>query len=174
MARKQYEGLLIQVPGHSVQIENENNIERLRRTGHSAMITGRPGTTNWFHYGIPVSLSRQRVFPGDTSFTMTNSVTRLSRVEIDWELGNGTLVSRVRVRDGNRIIMTRDGPFGPGGAYPETADLGKPGSPLVRQGIGISIRAQFPVSTSGSGWFRIRYVRVHLAEELSWYGSYPW
>lgn len=167
--------------GSEVQVQHPERIESIRRLGYETRITGRPGTSNWFHFAIPTVLPTWRVFPEETIPGVTwpsrafDSVVRLGHAEVRLAMGSDAVrVERFHVWDGRRRIWKHDsidlsGPSARAVACRVTSDLftavGE-AARRIRTAIGISIGVRF-LDSDGAKWIRFTHAGVEVFEEMS-------
>lgn len=122
------------IHGTSMQVEVPENVEFVRRLGFFTRITGRPGTTNWFHFAIPtpvIANDRRRI---------------LGPCMLRFQTGGpAALVRDVHVYDGEvRVVAHND--VNLSGSQPFTR-FGVAHAPKVLWGVGISIGVSFGTGT---------------------------
>jgi len=123
------------IHGTSIQVELPDQIEAIRRFGFFTRITGKPSTTNWFHFAIPtpviVNGDRKEVGPVILRFRT---------------LSNKAIVRDVHIYDGEARIVAHDGVNLSGDHFFER--FGVPHSPPVLWGLGISLGVTFGTGTA--------------------------
>jgi subtilisin family serine protease len=116
------------VHGTSVQEEFPDRLENVRRLGPYSLFDGKPGTSNWFHFAIP------------TPVIVDNRRLRLESVMLQFLASRDTWVTNVHIYDGYQKIEWFDGLAMTGYRWFERFDTL---NPLVRFGIGVSVRVRF-------------------------------
>jgi hypothetical protein len=121
--------------GHAMVVENPAALVSEWRAGFFIRTVGRPGTTNWFHFGIPTP-----VIVNDNRLTVDSALVRLKSA------GTGAKITNVHVFDGERKIASHDGLS----VAPTTWQMLRwavPGRPEVLWGVGVTVGVSF---TGGS------------------------
>ncbi|MEU8263687.1 DUF6623 family protein [Micromonospora sp. NPDC048999] len=121
--------------GHSLTVESPDRIRSEWRAGFFIRLIGKPGTTNWLHFGIPTP-----VIVNDNRLTIDSALVRL-RCE-----SNQAAVTNVHVYDGEGRIATHDGlSLAPSawGMY----RFGVQNRPKVLWGVGVTLGVRFNGTT---------------------------
>lgn len=84
------------VHGHSLAVEFPDRIKSEWRAGFFIRLIGKPGTTNWLHFGIPTP-----VIVNDNRLTMDSALVRFMS-------GRGAAITNVHVFDGERRVSAHD------------------------------------------------------------------
>lgn len=119
----------IWVHGHSVQIENPQNIETIERQRFHSYILGKTTTQTWFHFAIstPVMVNGKQI--------------RAKYVGLSFESEKEAIVQSIQVYDGQKRLAMHQNIGLAGGLFNERFDV--IGYPRVEQGIGISVGVMF-------------------------------
>jgi len=123
------------VHGTSLQVEVPDQIEALQRLGFFTRLTGKPNSTNWFHFAIPTPVivdgDRKAVGPVILRFRT---------------LSPQAIVRDVHIYDGEARIAAHDGVNLSGDHFFERFGVAQ--SPEVLWGLGISIGVTFGGGTA--------------------------
>ena len=123
------------IHGTSVQVENPENLELIRRAGFYTYLVGKPNTTNWLHFAIPspVIVDKKRL----------RIVCAILRGRT---LSTNAIINHVHIYDGytkiaahNDLELTGDQWF---------RKLGVADKPYIYWGLGISLGVQFKAGTA--------------------------
>lgn len=121
--------------GHSMVVEYPDRIASEWRAGFFIRVTGRPGTSNWFHFAIP------------TPVIVDNDRLRIDSAMLRFRTGSALAdVTNVHIFDGERQIAAYDGL----NLSPPNWDFLRfnvPGRPEVFWGIGVTVGVRFDGST---------------------------
>lgn len=121
------------VHGHSMQIESEDQLYLIRRTGMSIIIGGNSGNYNWFHFAIPTP-----VIVNGNRLRADSVMVRFKSASAD------AFVTAIHVYDGEkRIAMYENLHLNPNNWEWPRFDV--PGHPEILWGVGISIQVGFGV-----------------------------
>lgn len=116
--------------GHSMQIENPDDLEKVERKRFHIRVVGKKGTQTWFHFAIstPVILNGKRL--------------RAKSVNLFFETeSKAALVKHIQVYDGKKRIAIHSNIDLGGDLFDVQFDV--PGYPRVEKGLGISIAVVF-------------------------------
>ncbi|MEV0154291.1 DUF6623 family protein [Micromonospora sp. NPDC050686] len=121
--------------GHSLAVEFPDRIKSEWRAGFFIRLVGRPGTTNWLHFGIPTP-----VIVNDNRLAIDSALIRF-RCET-----SQAAVTNVHVFDGEKRIAAHDNLA----LAPTTFGMqrfGVPGRPEVLWGVGVTLGVRFNGTT---------------------------
>ncbi|MBY8870588.1 hypothetical protein K7640_01875 [Micromonospora sp. PLK6-60] len=121
--------------GHSLAVEFPDRIRSEWRAGFFIRLVGRPGTTNWLHFGIPTP-----VIVNDNRLAIDSALIRF-RCET-----NQAAVTNVHVFDGEKRIAAHDNLS----LAPSTFGMQRfavPGRPEVLWGVGLTLGVRFTGTT---------------------------
>ena len=129
------------IHGVNIQVEWPWRLQWIRRPGHGTHLTGKPGTTNWFHFAIPTPVI------GD------GNRYKLDSVMLRFTTGSvASIVRHIHVYDGEKMIAIHNNVNLTGSHGFERFTV--PNKPKIYWGVGISIGVEFlNVSQSREMWF---------------------
>lgn len=119
------------VHGHAMRVEYPDRLANIWRAGMYVRATGKPSTTNWFHFAVP------------TTVIVKNKRQMLDSVMLRFRAGSThASVTNVHIYDGPSRIAAHDGlDLSPSAFGLERFNVA--GKPDVLWGIGISVGVQF-------------------------------
>lgn len=126
------------IHGTSVQVEWEDRIASIQRSGFHTHIECKPGTYNWFHFAIP------------TPVIVSDKRLRLDSVMLIFQTaGADVTVQQVHVHDGRKVplIAIHDG-LSLSGDHPFER-FSVPGQPEVLWGIDVAVLVGAGVESMG-------------------------
>jgi len=122
------------IHGHSLHVEYPDRIASERRAGFSISLTGKPGTSNWFHFAIPTP-----VIINDVRLRIDSAMLCFRTGSVD------AFVRDVHVYVGMNLIAVHDG---------VNLSLDNlltrfvvPNTPAIGMGLGISVGVGFGVES---------------------------
>lgn len=129
--------------GHNLNVEFPDRIQSEWRAGFYIRLIGRPGTTNWLHFGVPTP-----VIVDDNRLNIDSALIRLKCA------GSHAAVTNVHVFDGETKIASHDGLS----LAPTSFSMHRfnvPGKPDVRWGIGVTLGVRFTGTTNAQNTMEI-------------------
>ena len=120
------------IHGRTLQIEYPDRIAAEDRVGWGALVEGKPGTINWFHFAIPTPVIINDVRLQIDSVLLVFKTGSIDAIVRDVHIYDGPW--RIAVFD--QVNLTGNQPL---------VRLTLPGTPYVGQGLGISVGVGFGV-----------------------------